>query len=358
MHKVTNSAFTQARSKLKHTAFIELDKMQIEEFYKNISYKTWNGFRLVSIDGSTLRLPYTKETAEKFGIQTERSVGSPVIKARISESFDPLNHITLDAQIHPYIVSEHQMLIDHIRGLKKGDLAILDRNYPAFWVYKLFMKYGIEFCIRVQLTGTKIIELFVESGEKEKIVEFTCPNSSIKKCVELGLDQEPIKCRLVRVELDNGSIEILITSLLNTEIFPNNIFKELYNLRWPVEEDYKLLKYRIELENFSGKSEEAIYQDYFAKIFTTNLASILAFESSQALQTKTDQGKSEYKLNWSNVINKMKNSGFLLFVRTEFEIILKKLYELFMVNPIPVRTGRSSNRIHRKRKRIYSFCYK
>ncbi len=240
IHKVGNSAFTQARAKLNHSAFIELDNIQIEEFYNNTLYKTWNGFRLISIDGSSVRLPYTKEIANKFGIQTELADRSPVIKARISESFDPINHIILDSQIQAWKVSELQMLIEHIKGLQKGDLAILDRNYPAFWVYKLFYKYGVEFCIRVPISASNIIENFVKSGEKERIVEISCPHSSKKKCLELGLDLEPIKCRLVRVELDNGTIEILITSLLDMNDFPHCIFKGVYHLRWPVEEDHKL----------------------------------------------------------------------------------------------------------------------
>jgi hypothetical protein len=41
----------------------------------------------------------------------------------------------------------------------------------------------------------------------------------------------------------------------------------LYHTRWPVEEDYKALKSRIEVENWSGKSVLAVYQDFHVLLF-------------------------------------------------------------------------------------------
>jgi len=204
--KVTNSAFTQARAKLKHTAFIELDKETISDFYKNTSYLKWNDYRLVAIDGSSIVLPNTDEIEDKFGKHFEKSSGAAVILARLSEAFDPLNHISLDIQVQPYATSEHKMLIDHLASLRNGDLSILDRNYPAFWVYKLYDSRNLDFCMRVQISGRgKVITDFFNSGEKEKIATIRCTTQESKrKCNELDLGTEDIKCRLIRIELDNG----------------------------------------------------------------------------------------------------------------------------------------------------------
>jgi hypothetical protein len=69
------------------------------------------------------------------------------------------------------------------------------------------------------------------------------------------------------VELDTGESEILITSLLDTQCHPHELFTDLYHLRWPVEEDYKRMKQWIEIENFSGKSVLSVYQDFMLKFF-------------------------------------------------------------------------------------------
>ena len=46
------------------------------------------------------------------------------------------------------------------------------------------------------------------------------------------------------------------------EKYPTDLFAELYHDRWPLEEDYKVMKCRIELEYFSGKSALTVYQDF------------------------------------------------------------------------------------------------
>src|SRR4051812_24088986 len=56
------SAFTQARAKLKHTAFIELnEKAVLANVYTRANaplLRRWRGFRLMAIDSSLLRLPH------------------------------------------------------------------------------------------------------------------------------------------------------------------------------------------------------------------------------------------------------------------------------------------------------------
>jgi len=62
----------------------------------------------------------------------------------------------------------------------------------------------------------------------------------------------------------------------------------LYHQRWPVEEDYKLIKCRIQIENFSGKTVHSVYQDFHAKVFAKNLASILIRSVSKRIVDITE----------------------------------------------------------------------
>jgi hypothetical protein len=65
---VTASACCQARYKLRHTAFIELNQQAIvEPMYADDDYQRFWGFRVLAVDGSTVMLPNTKETCAAFG---------------------------------------------------------------------------------------------------------------------------------------------------------------------------------------------------------------------------------------------------------------------------------------------------
>ena len=122
----------------------------------------------------------------------------------------------------------------------------------------------------------KRCESFFRSGLSEKIIDLPVHATSVAQCRQMGLDMTPLKLRLIRIEND-GKIAVLITSLIDTKGYPIDIFSGLYHQRWPIEEDYKTIKCRMELENFSGKSALSVYQDFHAKVFAKNLVWMMAF---------------------------------------------------------------------------------
>jgi hypothetical protein len=92
-----------------------------------------------------------------------------------------------------------------------------------------------------------------------------------------------------------------------------SVFKELYHTRWPVEEDYKALKSRIEVENWSGKSVLAVYQDFHAKVFTKNLTALLTYPARKVVKQESQGKKYTYQVNMTNVLSKIKDTWCSFF---------------------------------------------
>jgi len=179
-----------------------------------------------------------------------------------------------------------------------------------------------------------------------------------QECRARKLSTKPLTIRLIRIELDNGEIEVLATSLLDSQAYPLSIFKELYHLRWPVEEQYKVFKSRIEIENFSGTSTLAVYQDFHAKVFTANLTAILARPAQEVVTHGNPEKKYCYQVNMTNAISKMKDTVVLLFLQSNILPLLHNLW-LLMINTIePVRPDRSYPRIKRVKPKKFPICYK
>ena len=196
------------------------------------------------------------------------------------------------------------------------------------------------------------------SGLAEEIVTLHPGYQARKECLVRQLSTEPLTVRLIRVELDTGDIEVLATSLLDSACFPVAVFKELYHQRWPVEEDYKVMKSRIEFENFTGTSVLAVYQDFHAKVFTKNLTSILAYPAQQVVRRNSQGKKYVYQVNMTNAFSKMKDTVVLLFQRTTILPILNRLW-LVMTQVIePIRPGRSYPRTTRVKRRRFPMTYK
>lgn len=368
VREATKGAFTQARAKLNEKGFIRLNELASDTFYKSTEYYGWYGHRLLAVDGTRLVLPNHPTVKKEFG---ECSFGPKADSVRsmgiASMLYDVLNQITLDARLAPYKSkngkksSEQALLREHMQRISAKDLLLLDRGYPSLALFFLLKAKGVEFCVRMKGSWWKEVRFFKESGEKERIVEFKLPTKDSKKLDDFPQwKDKTIKCRLIRVELDNGEIEILCTSLIDTKAYPHKDFKELYHLRWNEEEAYKLLKSRIELENFTGKTAMAVKQDFHAKIFLLTLSAAYAhpIEEKVRKEYKADKNrKYDQKINRTNSIAITRNILVGMFLKKQFKKALMSFDNIVYNTREVIRPGRKNERKHRQKKR-YSMNYK
>ncbi len=351
---------SKARAKLKHEAFIELNDHMLRHFYSNFPFETWFGFNLLAIDGTTLRVPDEKKILEHFGAWHSTKGKKPCPKARGSQMFDVLNKVTIDAIISPKSEGERELAAFHFLKLQPEDLILLDRGYPAHWLFKLILSMGSQFCARISYKKWKVVKNFYRSGKKEQIVKIDTTPTSKRKCFEMGLDIKPMTVRLVRIELDSGESEILITSLTDMDQYPHRVFAELYYLRWPVEEDYKTLKYRLKVENFSGKTVHSVYQDFHAKLFSKNFTAIIATTTKDEIIIKSEPLKYAHQINFAQALSNMKDTIVLLFNRSgkKVRIIVEKIRKIFIRTTESVRPNRKFPRRHRVKQNRFFLEYK
>lgn len=357
LRQVTKSAFCQARLKLRYEALVELNRVQVCYFYEHLQPLRWQGFRLLALDGSMSELPVEPDVGTHFGVWHPAAGGS-CPKARLSQLFDPLNRVTVDALILPKDIGEREAAARHCVHLQPTDLVLLDRGYPAFGLLALIRSTGAHFCIRFKVTGWQIVETFLATGQREQVVTMPPPASAQSDCLAHGLTPAPLTLRLVRIELEGGQVEVLGTSLLDQAQYPYALFKELYHHRWPVEEDYKAIKCRVEVENWSGTSVLAIYQDFHAKVFTKNLTTLLAHPVTTQVANECQDQQYVYRPNMTHALSKTKDTVVLLLTRPRNGPILKSLWSLISNTLEPVRPNRSYSRKTRVKPRKFAMNYK
>jgi hypothetical protein len=136
---------------------------------------------------------------------------------------------------------------------------------------------------------------------------------------------------------------VLVTSLTDKEAYPPAIFAELYHCRWGVETFYGKLKTRLDLENFSGVSVEAVLQDFYVAVLLTGIETILTDDAETWLKRQT--GGHPKQVNKAVSFNAIKQHAFELFMSDEPpDVVLDKLTKLFKTSPVTVRPGRNSPR--------------
>jgi len=362
IRKVTKGAFTQARAKLNPWAFTRLNEVAVNTFYDEAEYYVWHQMRLLAVDGTRMVLPNHPSVIEEFGVH---KFGPKAESARSlamgSLLYDPLNMLTIDSQIAPYASSERDLLMKHLDKVNSGDMLLLDRGYPCFWLLFMLKARGIEFCVRLKDNWWLKVKDFTNSSDKERIVTFSLPKKDRAKLKDYPhLQDTEITCRLIKVELENGEKEILCTSLTDSEAYPHSDFEQLYHYRWNEEEAYKLLKNRVEIENFSGKTARAVKQDFHAKVFLMTLCAAYAhpIEEKVIAEYKADKDrKYGQKINRTNALANTMDILVPAFVRKKYKESLEAFDELVGQTREIVRPGRSNPR-NKKPKKLYSMNYK
>ncbi len=362
IREVSKGAFTQARAKLSHWAFQRLNDVAVNAFYQEAEYYVWHNKRLLAVDGTRLVLPNHQSVIKEFGQQQfGPKADSPCSLAIGSMLYDCLNLVTLDAQLAPYASSERDLLELHLDKINSGDMLLLDRGYPCFWLLFLLKAKEIDFCVRLQENWWLKVKDFTESDEKERIVTFRLPKKDRSKLANFPqmFDME-LQCRLIKVELDNGKKEILCTSLLDHKQYLYEDFVQVYHYRWNEEEAYKLLKSRIELENFSGKTARAVRQDFHAKVFLMTLCAAYAhpIEEKVIEEYKADEKrKYSQKINRTNALATTQDMLIGLFIRKQYKKAIAA-FDIIVANTREIiRPGRSEVRKTKPRK-AYSMNYK
>lgn len=266
-----DDAFRMARKKLKPSAFIEINQTLLAD--QSRLAERWNGFRVVAGDSTTLYLPTTQfattaRSDDGFDCYHTDSGGRYSL-ARGAALCDAASGLILRADIASDAKGERSMLCEQLDALADDDLLVLDRGYPAMWLFALLWVKQRHFCIRLTLDFSNQVKDFVASGKQSQQVDFS---PSAADCARHGLPQQRYSIRLIRVQLKSGATEVLATSLLDQSCYPVNSFADLYRKRWRIEEAFRHIKCRIKLEQFGGETPLAIRQEFHATILLHNLA--------------------------------------------------------------------------------------
>lgn len=352
---ITASAYSQMRKNLSHQIFIDINQKAIVDgvYSDDSELDYYQGFRVLSIDGSKIYLPDSKDIRSEFGeIKNNNQHGTFVSYsgALVSVMYDVLNNIAIDSKLVPAHSSEKKLAEEHIALCKKDDLIIGDRGYPTYKLCAKILEKNAHFIFRCSKVSFKGAQQLFSSDLVENKVVLRRKESSCKGDNDI---LEEMHVRFVKVILDTGEEEVLITSLLDTEKYPREDFKNLYWLRWGIETYFDILKNRLNLENFTGKSSEAVRQDFFSTIMISNYESLMTADAQDKLEAK-ENNKYNQKVNKAVSFNTIKNKVLDLFYfnRDDLDDLFEKMDQLFLMNPSPIREKRLFERNTNARKAL------
>lgn len=149
--------------------------------------------------------------------------------------------------------------------------------------------------------------------------------------------------RVVKIMLPSGEQETLITNLFD---LAEEVFQSLYFYRWPVETKFDLVKNKLELENFSGRTENAVLQDFWVCMLLANIVAVAKDEANELVreQRSDKDNKYVYVPNMNQLIGSLKDAYIdAVFLRSERKCrrSMNAVIAQIARAVIPVRPGHS-----------------
>jgi hypothetical protein len=347
---ITSTAVMKQREKLKGEVYNELRNDLLQTFYKEYGseVKVYKGYILTATDGSEFELPNTSQTRERYGNSEKRE---DVPRAKVSNTFDLLNHYVLSTVIKPEGYSELKMAEEQQSeiaglGLPYPVIRVKDRGYVS---YKDIYYSGLndeKYVVRLKTTDFRSEIKKMESNDEHITIEYEYNRVNYYKKTEPEFYEEmkrnkpSIQARAVKIELPTGETEYLLTNLSDTEVSYEEM-GELYNLRWQIEINYHMLKESVKIEAITSSKEELIKQDIYSQMLVFNILQAFAEDA----RSKIDQSryKHEMRINMNMAIGFMKKSYILILLEEDtdkqgemIELMSRKIEKYV----IPVRPGR------------------
>ena len=236
--------------------------------------------------------------------------------------------------------------------LPKDAVYIYDRGFASYGLAFLHQRHGSYFIIRFKNRDSPDIIDFIESNDYERIITITLKDRAYRTLRNLELDpiwKAQVKVRLVRFDLPNGDVEVLMTNLFNRNRFHYKRIGQLYGWRWGVETSIANLKSFLQLALVSAYTQPGVEQDIWSTFCFYNINSSFEFAAEKAIKAKTINRQYFYQLNRNMAAGLIKRWIPHLFISSEssWRAKTKVLKDMLLMHLEPYRPRPSRARKRR-----------
>lgn len=271
-HTAAPSAIAQARARLGEEPMAWLfDACAQRWAHSSADRHRWRGLALYGVDGTTLRVWDSMENRELFGLPSGGPRGEGAYpQVRLVALAALRSHLIAAASFGPYSRGEGALALDLWSHLPEKSLCILDRNFLAANVLIPLSRDGNErhWLLRAKKnTRWREIERL---DEGDYLVEMKVSPFARRKDPSLP---ETWVARAIRYCIPGYQPQWLLTSLLDSKVYPTREVAALYHERWELEQAYDEIKTEIldREETIRSRTPQTVRQEIWGILLAFNL---------------------------------------------------------------------------------------
>lgn len=261
--KSAKSALSVARRKVPVETFRTVLHRLVAEVSAVIpgTLRHFEGRRFIAIDATSLVCPRSESTLRDL----DRPHATPWMlahypRALVVVAFDLVRRLPIEWVLLPKGRGERAAAEPLLGSLRRGDVAIVDRGYPARWLLDLYVSHGIDLVMR--MTAGKggawpEVQRFLASKAKTAVVPIAVNKG--KTVTMRLLRRDPPRGRPLKHQ--RRETVVILTTLLPRHGFEARDIHDLYARRWGVESLFREMKEAFAIERFHARTLDGIQQE-------------------------------------------------------------------------------------------------
>lgn len=278
------SSLSKVRRKISSLFFADL----LDHLLQSIKRPTWRGLHIYATDGFEVAIPRSDSVlnANYRGrrIHSKGQVGSSYYPhLYMVHTYDVLSKTTKNLNFGPRL-HEIRGALDQIPKSETKSLTIYDRYYGTHKIMNAHFERQNFFLIRCKNGGSSPREVT------------TFYNSNKKRDV-FWLHNDPMK-RIFLYKLKHPKQKETIVLMTNKEGLGSDAVRDLYRMRWEVENSFRDLTENLKVEQWHSKDINGIEQEIYVRFWIMNFARMHQFSVEKSPQNPFSKyySRSNFKL--------------------------------------------------------------
>ncbi|MDO8675021.1 MAG: IS4 family transposase [Candidatus Omnitrophota bacterium] len=265
------TSFCNARTRLPleliQKVFIELPALLCQK----ITGRSWKGWNVLLLDGSTVRLPPLGDIPKSFKPHSNQHKCHWCLM-RVVVGFCLRSGLALGCTLGSQTTSEQILACGLILAAQAKTLIVGDRNFGVFRIAQVARQAKAQ--VLVRLTKARALRLARQalvSGLDLKVLWTHSRHDKLQpKCSAQPVEGRLIVCKIRRPGFRPFDL-YLFTTLVDQELYSVQELVALYGLRWHVELNLRYLKAQMNLGFLRCKSAAMAQKEWYAGLIAYNL---------------------------------------------------------------------------------------
>lgn len=276
------SAYCQARARLEDATLEKISTHLVDQMQRNTpEAHRWKGRAVKILDGTTVSMPDTPGNQECWPQSRSQKPGCGFPLLKLVGLFSLASGALLES-VYSHLRQHEAVLARSLwKFLELGDILLADRGFCSFQDLSTLLQRGVDCVMRLHQARSADFRHGRRLGKDDRLVCWQKPTVRPTVCSEEDFRALPatVVLRMLRYRIAVRGFRsrqvVLVTTLLDPQLYPLEALADLYFQRWNVELHFREIKTLLGLDVLRCLSPQMIVKELLMHRIAYNLVRAL-----------------------------------------------------------------------------------